>query len=649
MAVVYAAGVFAVLQAADIVVPALGMSESVIRGLVLFCLMGFPITLVVAWVYDITPAGIIRTGEVDEPDDRNPWVSRLARAGLVLVTLIMVAGAGLFTWRWSAEGAGGLDPRRIAVIPFVDLNATDSADFFTQGLHSDVITQLSKVSALTVISRTSVQEYAGSAASVREIAQDLNVGTVLEGQVQRASGRIRVDMSLVDAESEATIWTERYERDQTDVFALQSDIAQQIALALETELSPEERARIEEVPTEVAEAYQAYQLAQQFFDRRESESDALQAADQFRLAATLDPAFAAAHAGLSRSLMWLFWNWPGYGDLLEPATTALSTAERLAPDAAETQLAEGYFMLYGGQDFAQALEHFNLARSLRPSDSEAIAAVAVVERGRGNWDGAVATLQAALEADPRSFNLTVTLAETLRRMRRFDEADRYLDQAISLQPTVMEPYRDKVVMRIHAAGDTVGARATFDSFADRLNPVTRGALEVELAYYRGDLEGAVELADSLEVDDPMLMGILYHGLGRMDEAAAQGDTLLARATADLESLNRAGLGVQVGLRARLQASMALAEALRGRRLGAYREGLAAVEAIPVSRDAMDGADHLLQLGLALALVGEHAEAMTRLGEALQVPSRLTSSVLLLDPAFNDLREIEEFQAMADGP
>jgi len=648
VAVVYAAAVFALLQVADIVIPALGLSDTAIRGLVLFSLLGFPITLVVSWVYDITPAVIIRTGEGESPEDVNPWVPRLARGALVLVTLVMIGGAALFTWRWSGDVGVELDTRRIAVLPFTDLNASDSTALFTQGLHNDVITQLSKVSALTVISRTSVMEYEGTTTPIREIARDLEVGTFLEGSVQQAGGRVRVDTRLIDAETDATIWSERYERDREDIFAIQSEIAQQIALALETELSSEEMARIAEVPTQNAEAYQAFQLGEQYFDRRESEPDALQAADQFRRAAELDPSFSAAYSRLSEALMWLFWNWPGYGDLLTPAAEALAAAEELAPDASETQLAQGFFLLYGGGDYTRALEHFNLARQLRPSDADAIAAIGLVERSQGAWEASVTSLRDALEKDPRSFNLTVTLAETLSRMRRFDEAERYLDQAISLQPTVMGPYRDKVLLRIQATGDTVGARTTLGSFAPRLERETADALGVELAYYRGDLAGAAALMDSTGAGGFALRGMVYHGLGRLDQAAAEGDSLRVRTLEALEVLAAGGRGLQVGLRARFQADLALAEALRGRHLGAYRAGRAAVEAVPVSRDAVEGADHLVQLGLALALVGEHGEAIERLTAALEVPSGLTRARLLLDPAFTDLRLIQDFRSLADG-
>jgi TolB-like protein/Flp pilus assembly protein TadD len=650
VAVVYAAGVFAILQAADIVVPALGLSETVVRGLVIFSLLGFPITMVVAWVYDLTPAGIIRTAPEGEASEIDPRVSAVARTLLVAITVLMVAGAGILAVRWSGEDptVGSLDTRRVAVLPFRDMNATDSTGFFTQGLHDDIITQLSKVSALTVISRTSVMEYEGSTAPIREIAGQLQAGTILEGSVRQAGGRIRVDTRLIDAATDATIWVESYERDREDIFAIQSEIAQQIALALEAELSPEERARIAAVPTSSQAAYEAYQLGEQHFDRRDNQADALASVEYFQEAASLDPEFSQAFSALSRARMWLYWNWPGYGDQLEGAVEALARADELDPQSEETQLAHGYVLFYGQGDLTRALEHFNLARQLRPSDARSIAAIGLIQERRGAWDQAISSFGEALENDPRSFSLTLTMAEALTRMRRFDEASRYLDRAVSLQPSVMEPYIRRVLLPIAAAGDTVGARTELEAYRDRLTPQATARLEGTLAFYRGDLSGAAERLESMEPRDHRMLGLVYHAMGRLDQAETEGAALYETAEASLQSLERSGLGQQPGLQARLRSELAVAEALRGRRLRAFREGLAAVETVPLSRDAVDGADHLVSLGTALALVGEHGDAIDRLTQALDVPSGLTRSRLLLDPTFADLRMLQDFQQVADG-
>ena len=650
VAVVYAAGVFALLQAADIVVPALGLSETVVRGLVIFSLMGFPITMVVAWVYDVTPAGIIRTAPEGEAADVNLRVSAVARTLLGGVTVLMVVGAGFFAVRWSGAdpSSGALDTRRIAVLPFRDMNETDSTAFFTQGLHDDIITQLSNVSALTVISRTSVMEYEVSNASIPEIASQLRVGTILEGSVRHAGGRVRVDTRLIDAATDATIWAETYERDRDDVFAIQSEIAQEIALALRAELSPDERARIAAVPTDNAAAYAAYQLGEQHFDRRDSQLEALAAVGYFEEAASLDPGFAQAHSALSWARMWLYRNWPGFGDQLEGAVEALNLADELAPQSEETQLAHGFVLFFGQGDLSQALEHFHLARQLRPSDARAMAAIGLIQERQGAWGQAVTSFQDALEKDPRSFSLTLTLAETLARMRRFEEASRYLDRAISLQPSVAEPYVRKVMLPIQAAGDTVGARRVLETFRDRLDADVVAHAEGTLAYFRGDLVGAAERLEGVEPRDHRLLGLVYHAMGRLDRAQAEGDSLYQSTEASMQSLEHGGLELQLGLQARLRADLAVAEALRGRRLRAFREGLAAVETVPVSRDAVDGADHLVALGTALALVGEHGDAIERLAQALRVPSGLTLARLMLDPTFADLRMLRDFQQLADG-
>jgi hypothetical protein len=177
-------------------------------------------------------------------------------------------------------------------------------------------------------------------------------------------------------------------------------------------------------------------------------------------------------------------------------------------------------------------------------------------------------------------------------MRRFDEASRYLDRAVSLQPSVMEPYIRRVLLPIAAAGDTVGARTELEAYRDRLTPQATARLEGTLAFYRGDLSGAAERLESMEPRDHRMLGLVYHAMGRLDQAETEGAALYETAEASLQSLERSGLGQQPGLQARLRSELAVAEALRGRRLRAFREGLAAVETVPLSRDAVDGADHL---------------------------------------------------------
>jgi tetratricopeptide (TPR) repeat protein len=172
--------------------------------------------------------------------------------------------------------------------------------------------------------------------------------------------------------------------------------------------------------------------------------------------------------------------------------------------------------------------------------------------------------------------------------------------------------------------------------------------EGTLAYFRGDLVGAAERLEGVEPRDHRLLGLVYHAMGRLDRAQAEGDSLYQSTEASMQSLEHGGLELQLGLQARLRADLAVAEALRGRRLRAFREGLAAVETVPVSRDAVDGADHLVALGTALALVGEHGDAIERLAQALRVPSGLTLARLMLDPTFADLRMLRDFQQLADG-
>jgi TolB-like protein/Tfp pilus assembly protein PilF len=685
VALVYAAVAFAALEAADIVIPALGLPQNAIRWVIALALLGFPVTLVLAWVYDLTPQGVIRTKAADE-DQKGARVHLepgrlLLSAVLLLVSGAVLAWGALFTYRWSFSNDGDsssppaveeLDPLSIAVLPFADMDSEDGGGFFASGIHEDILNHLSKIKALRVISRTTVLQYRDTDLSAREIGRELGVGSILEGSVRKQDNRIRVVTQLIDTRTDTHIWSETFDREETDIFQVQSEIAQEIAGALQAELSTEELALIQTtaLASVSGEALNRYWEALAHWDRRESRPDALRAVNLLSEATAIEPTFALAQAALAQARMWLFWNFPGFQDEAELAREALDRALELAPDAVETRLAQGYFHYYGRGDSQEALRHFTAAEGLKPSDANVIAAIGLILRSQGRWEEAVAAFQRARTVDPRSYNLAFTLGETHFRMREYDEAERVFRQAAALAPDVPATYREMVGLRLAATGDTVEARRVLDELPPAVFPGLQGLLDTQLAYYRRDYRSAVggtpspgegeapdlERPGGGSMGSPGIRGlrpyerlaILFQLMGDEESARTYADSLLTvYETIMVETEANPG-PVQTGVIARAHAKRGLAYAILGEDIRAYFEGSSAVSQLPISVDAFEGAEHLRDLAVVYTLIGELDQAVQQLETALAIPSPVHAGELRLDPLFDPLRTNPRFQALIGG-
>ncbi len=678
VAVVYSAVAFAILEAADIVIPALGWPGWTIRWVIGLAVMGFPVTVILAWVYDVTPRGVVRTEALDDESGEHRLRAEGGRpvisAALLLASGALVAVGALFTFQWSQGEPGAvldtgngapqvMSPLRIAVLPFADLDSNDSGGFFANGIHEDVLNHLAKIDGLEVISRTTVLQYRDTEKSAQQIGQELNAGSILEGSVRRQGDRIRVVAQLIDARTQAHVWSETFDTLDTDVFGVQSQIAQEIAGALQVELTTDELAELAAPSVVGGEAYAKYAEGLSEWDLRENRVNALRAVALFAEATELDPNFATAFAALSRARMWLFWNFPGARDQAEPARAALDRAIALAPEAVETRLAQGYFFFYGRGDSEEALRHFSAAEALKPSDADVITAMGIIFRGQGRWEEALAAFERARTFDSRSYNLIYTLGETNMRMRRWEEAERYLRPATTLAPDVGTVHRDLLRIRLASRGDTVAARRYLEGLRETVSPMVRSGLEAELAYYRGDVQSALQGALGRQAVRPNQtqvrveragvgfgaaherLAILYHLLGDEERRNVYADSLRLSSQAVLDAAQTSRGPVQAVVNARAHAKLGLAYALLGESISAVAEGSTAVSSLPVQDDAYSGADHLRDLAVIYTLIGAYDLALRELQAALSVPSPLSRVDLLLDPVFGPLRDQPGFREL----
>src|SRR5216117_3463213 len=405
-----------IIQIASAVFPAWELPNWTFRLLVTLLLIGFPIALILAWAFDVTPEGIRATKATAAE-------THLRRNMIILIAtgVIVSAAAGFFLL--PRASAGKVD-KSIAVLPFQNWSDEKENAYFADGMQDDILTNLSKLGDLKVISRMSVMSYRGEGMrNAREIGKMLGVATLLEGSVRRIGSRVRVNVQLIDANNDEHIWAEDYDRDLTDVFAIQTDLVQKIASALRAKLSPNEKARLDRRPTQNPDAYLLFLQAHDYASQREMFRDtSLKAEPLFEQAIKLDPNFALAFAGLSMVESWLYHTSDPVPARREKARLNADEALRLQPDLPEGHLALGFSYYYGDRNYERALAEFGIARRGLPNDAQAYLAIGSIQRRQGKWAESTANLEKAAALDPKNTNILINLCYSYMAERKIGRA-----------------------------------------------------------------------------------------------------------------------------------------------------------------------------------------------------------------------------------
>ncbi len=443
VAAVYAAVAFVVVEAADLVFPALNIPSWAYSLVVVLALLGFPLALVLAWAFDLTPEGVERTPTVEaeeEQEAERPSRSSLPLAAKGLVALGLLSGAAAGGWYLLGSGGepeteSGPAERSIAVLPFENMGGEESEQF-THGVHDGLLTRLSNVSDLQVISRTSVMQYQGTDKTIPEIARELGAQWIVEGAVQQAGGQVQVNAQLIQAEADAHQWAQSYRRELTpeNLFAIQSELTKEIAGSLKAELTPEEAERVERRPTEDLEAYQLYVQGRRELARGNA-GDAEKAVRLFRRAIERDSSFALGWSGLADAA----WGYEGYDTLgIDPAKAA-SRALESAPNLAEAHASVG-LVHYRQRNGPAALQELQQAVSLKPSYSEAHNWLGLTYHVLGRPEQALEHLQLAEELDPENILARHFLYDTYVMMGQAEMALPEIREQQRRYPAVVGPY-----------------------------------------------------------------------------------------------------------------------------------------------------------------------------------------------------------------
>src|SRR5258707_6613060 len=463
-AIAYVAVAFALLQGIDIVAQQFGWPEGVRRGITLGLIVGFFVTLVLAWYHGERGA------------------QRVTGTELLIIGLVLALGGG-FLWRFAAvrsadsktavvpnESKSVIDAKSIAVLPFENLSSDKENAYFTDGVQDQILTDLSQIADLKVISRTSVTQYkSGVARNLRKIGEELGVAHVVEGSVQRAANKVRVIAQLIDARTDAHLWAQTYDRDLADVFAIQSEIAKTIADQLQAKLSPNEKKAIEQSPTTDLAAFDLYSRAKSLLLTASftvtQDQDRLKAIELLDKAVKRDPSFFDAYCQLAGAHedLYAVSGSDHTPTRLALAEAAVQAATRLRPDAAETHLARAQYLYYGLRDYAGALAELEIARRALPNDPRLFELTGYILRRRGQQEEGLRNLQRAAELDPRNFYTLQQIAGSYQILGRYAESIAALDRALAIVPDNVETRANRDLYYLCWKADIRPLRQTIDA------------------------------------------------------------------------------------------------------------------------------------------------------------------------------------------
>jgi TolB-like protein/class 3 adenylate cyclase/cytochrome c-type biogenesis protein CcmH/NrfG len=611
------------------------------------------------------PAKLIRARHLVGASHR-PGVGRTWRAPIVVFLLLAAAIGGWFLLRSPMLKSSGAAPalntassipeKSIAVLPFNNLSDNPEIAFFTDGVQEEILSNLAKVADLKVISRTSVMQYkTPRARNLREIGRQLGVAHVLEGSVQRANNRVRINAQLIDARTDAHVWAQRYDRDLADVFAIQSEIAKTIADQLQAKLSSNEEAALDLKPTENLAAYDLYLQATQSGRNRASSigsGGAEEAKHQIQLltdAIAHDPGFLAAICLLAQHHLYLHWiNADRSVDHLGLAKEQIARAERLQPNSPDVHLTRAVLHYWGARDYASALAELSIAQRSLPNDTRVLFFIALIERRQNNWAAATRRMEQLLTLDPCNISIVSELAGTYGVLLRYADAIKTLDHALAWKPLDFNIGFLRATMDFLWKADLRRWREVIESEATKTaDPNDVITARVDLALKERDYHRAEQLLQNgggTEFDDngfftprEWKLALVARGLGEQAKATAAFRAARDRAAAAVREHPADAKALMV---------LGQIDAALGRKNDALEEGQRAVQSLPVSKDAVNGYQLLARLLTIYVQVGELDRALDSLENGIKQPYAPEYGSLKLDAVWDPLRGNPRFEKLA---
>ena len=606
------------------------------------------------------------------PEVRSVRRTRAALA-LALATAIVFGVSALFlAYRSRVENAT-LNPapdKSIAVLPFQNLSAQKENAYFAEGIQDEILTKLASVRDLKVISRTSTAKYQSKPDNLKTVAQELGVSNILEGAVQRAGDKVRVNVQLIDARADTHLWAKSYDRDFKDVLSVESEVAAQIADALKANLSETESHVLAAARTENTEAYDLFLRGQYEFHQAESSlaPDAYDRADAFyRQALARDPNFGEAAADLARSRLSRHWFVSPLAPAeLEGVKSLIDRALALAPNSPEAHFALGLFFYWGHRQYENALAEFNRTLELQPNNADARAFCAWVYRRRGEWERSLADSKRAEELDPRDAIIPTNIAVTCNALRLWKDAERAELRALAIDPHNTPAAIFLVFTRFITTGDVASARRALDDFSEVIKGVPGGAGGPRGATGVGDVSAVIGWPANLDVIERRFTDAFQAVEKRVvndDRAHLQqlaGRVAIHMLAGEPEAAKSIGEEALPLLEARFRerpddtftmTELSWVYLALGRNADALRLSRQAADTISIEKDALAGPNFQMGLAQIEARAGAPEEAIKRLRRLLSIPAggAVSIAALKIDPVWDPIRNRPDFQQLLSGP
>ena len=579
---------------------------------------------------------------------------RRTRAALALATAIVFGVSALFlAYRSRVENAA-LNPapdKSIAVLPFENLSEEKANAYFADGIQDEILTRLSKIADLKVISRTSTQQYQSRPANLREIAKQLRVATILEGSVQKIADQVRVNVQLINAQTDSHLWAQTYDQKLTDIFGVESEIAKRIAESLQAKLTGSEEQALALKPTNNPEAYDAYLRGLAIEARSpnlEFSAVIAKASDSYERAVQLDPNFAVAWARLSRVNSLLYFGHPAETARRDTAKNALENAQKLTPNSPDTLISLGYYQYRVLSDYGAAEATFARVGKKLPGSSEAPTALGLVTRRAGHWDQSVAYFEQALALDPRNEEVVMDAAWTYSILRQFVTALKLYDRALDITPNNPGTMAEKAAIFQAQGNLQEAARLLSQISAETPSALPAKIDQLRLERNYGEAIRLMQASANRFVSWQVWLALFQRLNG--DVAAAKATAEAARNT--FEQLYR---DQPNSVPAADAAALSLADVVMGEKDLALKEAERAVMLYPRATDAVNGPALEENLALVQTMLGEKRLAISTLTQLLQTPYRtfvysaapITPALLRLDPIWDPLRSDPAFQKLCE--
>jgi TolB-like protein/Tfp pilus assembly protein PilF len=691
VAVAYAVVGWLVIQVSATVLPTFHAPEWVVQTLVVLVALGFPIALVIAWAFELTPGGLKRTEDVDAFDSGSGQVLAAEKRGkshawiYVVIVGVALSVGWFFIGRYTAKSgtlrpafehlrrgeqseAATIPAKSIAVLPFENLSEEKANAYFAEGIQDEILTKLATVRDLKVISRTSTAKYQSKPDNLKTVANELGVATLLEGAVQKSGDKVRVNVQLIDARTDSHLWAKTYDRDFKDVFAVESEVAQEITDTLQATLSPSESHALASVPTQDPQAYDLFLQGE--YQLRAAESAPLaetyaRAEGFYRQAIARDPKFAQAYAALAYCSLSSHW----FVSRRTPAqlTEVKSLVDRaleLAPDSPEAHLSLAIFHYWGHRQYDAALTELDRTLNLQPNNAKARQYRAWILRRQGKWEQSLNEAKLAQELDPRDGQIPANIALGFATLREWNEAERYASRALAIEPDSFVAVAAQVNARLNGRGDIERAQQALDATREH---TVFPAIGVGGAP-SGSAVGPV--VSTVTGGFPVYLHVIAR---QFAEALAFWDTVpeLKSAPHSRRLCARVAIQMLAGHAAKAEAEEArvlLEEALSerpddlfsrsqlawvylalGRNADALRLSRETADSLTIETDAILGAAGQIGLAEVEAWAGEGEAAIKRLRHLLSIPSGVSIARLKIDPVWDPIRNRPDFQQLLSGP